>query len=564
MSYHNMDSNLLITPTFDESLSLIIRSSRLNLFIIFFPFGVLGKFIFEWSDLLVFIFNFLAIISFASLLNFSVDEICKRKGGIIGGLLAVGFGNVVELIISIFALIHGEIEIVQTSLLGSIISNLLLVLGVCIFAGGCFYKDQIFNEVAAQTSSSLMTLSCVSLIIPVAFNSLFIVVTVCIAISSECLVSSIEGTVKSLNISKMFIGIIVIPIVGNAAEHFTAVVAALKNNMNLAISISVGSSMQIALFVIPMLVIFGWIIGQPMNFSFGNFGAISLILKKKEREKLYKENEIPDCVLCKSKHFRCKSKKCEECCNLNKCVSYPCEYCKENNIDCEYSIIKSKDKFEELEKLGLSAYVAQLEYTLKNKPHVQAYCQFKIRLTKSKIKKMLENPTISFPEKMRGDTQSNIYYATKKYNKCKRHDKSSCTCHYFDDENYKCRVCNDKCPVKTKSRLDGLQSLVGPFQYGVFRMLGSNDDDDGSINENIDGNIESNVNEFKDMKNSELARIKNEMMIDDMKRLRKIRDENISYEESFIYGDQEGVEKVDWSLNCLEMNYMISQRKGDQ
>ncbi|CAG8538213.1 15113_t:CDS:2, partial [Cetraspora pellucida] len=287
MSYHNMDSDLIITPTFDESLSLIVRSSRLNLFIVFFPF---------------------AIISFASLLNFSVDEICKRKGGVVGGLLAAGFGNVVEMIISIFALIHGEIEIVQTSLLGSIISNLLFVLGMCIFVGGCCYGDQIFNEVAAQTNSSLMTLSCVSLIIPVAFNSLFsnssnnfieisteilyfsqqpmvvslsfihsisllVVVTVCIAISSECLVSSIEGTVKSLNISKIFIGVIIIPIVGNAAEHYTAVVAALRNNMNLAISIS-----QIALFVIPMLVMIGWIIGQPMNFSFGTFGAISLII----------------------------------------------------------------------------------------------------------------------------------------------------------------------------------------------------------------------------------------------------------------------------------------------
>ncbi|CAG8706485.1 10678_t:CDS:2, partial [Cetraspora pellucida] len=326
MSYYNMDSNLISTPTFDESLSLIIRSSRLNLFIIFFPF---------------------AIISFASLLNFSIDEICKRKGGVVGRLLAAGFGNVVEMIISICALIHGEIEIVQTSLLGSIISNLLFVLGMCIFVGGCCYGDQIFNEVAAQTNSSLMTLSCVSLIIPVAFNSLFsnssnnfieisteilyfsrgtsilllivylfylyfyllthshlfdenndndleqpmvvslsfihsigllVVVTVCIAISSECLVSSIEGTVKSLNISKIFIGVIIIPIVSNAVEHYTAVVAALRNNMNLAISISVGSSMQIALSVIPILVMIGWIIGQPMNFSFGTFGAISLII----------------------------------------------------------------------------------------------------------------------------------------------------------------------------------------------------------------------------------------------------------------------------------------------
>ncbi|CAG8679814.1 16246_t:CDS:2, partial [Cetraspora pellucida] len=376
--------------------------------------------------------------------------ICKRKGGIIGGLLAAGFGNVVELIISVFALIHGEIEIVQTSLLGSIISNLLLVLGICIFTEGLYYNDQTFNEVAAQT----------------------IVVTVSIAISLECLVSSIEGTVKSLNISKTFVGVIIIPVVGNAAEHFTAVVAALRNKMDLEISISVGSSMQIGLFVIPMLVIFGWIIGQPMNFSFELFGCKSNNkLKKNEREKLYKENEIPDCVLCNFKHFRCKLKKCEECCNLNKCISYPCEYCKENNIDCEYSIIKTKEKFDELKKLGLSAYAAQLEYTLENKVHVQAYCQFKIRLTRSKIKRLFKNSTISFPDMMRSDTKTNIHYVTKKYNKCKNHGKKGCTCHYFDNEDYRCGVCNDKCSAKTKSRLDGLQSLVGPFRYDIKNYI---------------------------------------------------------------------------------------------
>ncbi|CAG8819287.1 15557_t:CDS:1, partial [Cetraspora pellucida] len=91
---------------------------------------------------------------------------------IIGGLLAAAFGNIVELIISIFALIHNEIEIVQTSLLGSIISNLLLVLGMCILVGGYYYEEQKFKKITAQTISSLMTLSCISLIIPAAFNTL--------------------------------------------------------------------------------------------------------------------------------------------------------------------------------------------------------------------------------------------------------------------------------------------------------------------------------------------------------------------------------------------------------
>ncbi|CAG8778075.1 17117_t:CDS:1, partial [Cetraspora pellucida] len=136
-----------------------------------------------------------------------------------------------------------------------------------------------------------------------------------------------------------------------------------------------------------------------------------------------------------------------------------------NGIECEYSIIKTKEKFNELEKLGLSAYVAQLEYTSNKNVHVQAYCQFNKRKTKKDAKNMFKNQSMSFPEDMKGDTQANIYYAKKKYNKCESHKKNECKCHYKEDKNYICKVCTSKCPERTISRIEGLPSSVGPFEF---------------------------------------------------------------------------------------------------
>jgi len=197
--------------------------------------------------------------------------------------------------------------------------------------GGLKYQSQIFNQTAAQTSASLLALSCTSLLIPAAFMAtagdidqstniqhlsygvsivllvvyalylffqlkththlyageneeeeepvlplwlgiaLLLVVTLTVAFCAEYLVGSIEGLSKSWNISPTFIGLILLPIVGNAAEHVTAVTVAMKNKMDLAIGVAVGSSMQIALFVTPLMVIVGWIIGQPMTLFFNIF-----------------------------------------------------------------------------------------------------------------------------------------------------------------------------------------------------------------------------------------------------------------------------------------------------
>ena len=251
--------------------------------------------------------------------------------------------------VSIVALKKGQIRIVQSSMLGSILSNILLVLGCCFLAGGIKYQQQRFNDVVASTMSSLMVVSTASLIIPATLyavmkgtdanqdnnililshgtaiillllyvlylffqlkthSNLFdaegegdqdgeqeeqeegkilsapaagvalVLVTVLVAVCAEYLVDSIDSIVQVAHISKTFIGLVLLPIVGNAAEHVTAVVVAMKDKMDLAIGVAIGSSMQIALLVTPFLVILGWIMGQPMTLKFETFETVVFFL----------------------------------------------------------------------------------------------------------------------------------------------------------------------------------------------------------------------------------------------------------------------------------------------
>jgi Ca2+:H+ antiporter len=226
-------------------------------------------------------------------------------------------------------------------MLGSILSNILLVLGSCFLAGGIRHNEQTFNATMASTMASLMSVATASLIIPATLyaamsNSsaqddnimilsrgtsiillfiycaylffqlkthtnlfdaeaqdaeeqpqllsawgaaaLLVVVTVLVAICAEFLVDSIDSIVKSTGISKTFIGLILIPIVGNAAEHVTAIVVAYKDKMDLAIGVAIGSSLQIALFVTPFLVVLGWIMDRPMTLHFETFETVSFFL----------------------------------------------------------------------------------------------------------------------------------------------------------------------------------------------------------------------------------------------------------------------------------------------
>ncbi|KAF9422169.1 hypothetical protein BGZ94_008640, partial [Podila epigama] len=264
-------------------------------------------------------------------LGYATEELALRLGENLGALLNASFGNAVELIMSIIALVKGEIEVVKASVLGSVLSNLLLVLGFCFVCGGIKFQSQTFNQTAAQTSASLLALSCLSLLIPAAFHAtatvenlddiqhlsygtsivllvvyvlyllfqlkththlysgnsdeeqeepqlplwfgivLLLGVTAVVAICAEFLVDSIGGLAESWSLSRTFIGLILLPIVGNAAEHVTAVTVAMKNKMDLAIGVAIGSSMQIALFVTPLLVIIGWIASKPMSLLFNTF-----------------------------------------------------------------------------------------------------------------------------------------------------------------------------------------------------------------------------------------------------------------------------------------------------
>ncbi|KAL8990838.1 MAG: hypothetical protein Q9177_000604 [Variospora cf. flavescens] len=325
-----------------------LTSNPVNVLLVFVPLGIISGTI-GWSSTVVFVLNFLAIIPLASLLSFATEEISVKLGQTLGGLMNATFGNAVELIVSIVALKNGEIRIVQASMLGSILSNILLVLGCCFLAGGIKHKEQKFNSTVASTMSSLMAVSTASLIIPAtlyaamgssntkdkkddnililshgtaiillvlyglylffqlkthadffdeesgdndseeepaerhilspwAAGVALVIVTVAVAVCAEFLVDSIDAIVETAHVSRTFIGLILLPIVGNAAEHVTAVVVATKNKMDLAIGVAIGSSMQIALLVTPFLVVLGWIMNQPMSLHFEIFETVVFFL----------------------------------------------------------------------------------------------------------------------------------------------------------------------------------------------------------------------------------------------------------------------------------------------
>merc|ERR1712072_833988 len=254
----------------------------------------------------VFVVNFMAIVPLAALLSFATEELSAKLGQTIGGLMNATFGNAVELIVSIVALRKGEIRIVQSSMLGSILSNILLVLGCCFIASGIRRVESRFNETVASTMSSLMAVAATSLIIPATLyasltkseesadkNILFLSRgTAIIMLILYCLylyfqlkshaqlfdAEAQEGNEGGEAEEPQILGPILLPIVGNAAEHVTACVVAYKDKMDLAIGVAIGSSMQIALFVTPFLVILGWIIGKEMTLHFQGFETVVFFL----------------------------------------------------------------------------------------------------------------------------------------------------------------------------------------------------------------------------------------------------------------------------------------------
>lgn len=268
-----------------------------------------------------------AVIFLAALLGKSTEMVAHYAGERLGGFLNATFGNAAELIIATILIKEGMFEMVKASLTGSIIGNLLLVLGLSLFFGGLKYKVQKFNGILAGHNASLMLLSVIALFIPAMFAGfledgqmnvfslvvsaalissyllwlifsmvthkheladssnvdeagqevtwgkgtsilVMLVSTVFVALTSEWLVHSIEGVAHTLGWSELFVGAFVIAIVGNAAEHSAAIFMAMKNKIGTAVEIAVGSSLQIALFVAPVLVFISYLFGNPMDIVF--------------------------------------------------------------------------------------------------------------------------------------------------------------------------------------------------------------------------------------------------------------------------------------------------------
>lgn len=270
-----------------EALKEMFLENRINILLGFLPFACMSH-IFRWSDGSVFILNFLAMVPLASMLGVFTEELAAHTNDVIGGLINATFGNAVELVVAIQALLHNDFRVVQASLIGSMLSNLLLVLGMCFFFGGIKYSEQTFVSQGAVASIALLALCGLTLLMPgmfgdnqdvdelvisrigaaililmyaqllffqlVSHGHLFeggddtvalipfrwaliglVTITVIVTILSEWLVGSIDGFCEEYNLGKSFVGVIVLPVVGNAVEHISAVTVAMKNKIDLAL-----------------------------------------------------------------------------------------------------------------------------------------------------------------------------------------------------------------------------------------------------------------------------------------------------------------------------------------
>ena len=306
-----------------------------NSLLVFIPAAVASAY-FGLPPMLVFACAALAIIPLAKVIGEATEELTTYTGAAVGGFLNATFGNAPELIIACFALQAGLIDVVKASITGSILSNLLLGLGLAIFMGGTRHKHQKFNATAAKASGSTLLLAVAALIIPAIFvatsgmpdtaaieglslivsvllivayaASLFfslwthqhlytreaadyiarwskwksivilLVATLAIAWVSDILVNSIEPVVAIIGWSQVFIGIVVLSVIGNIAEFASAIRVALKDNMDLAFQIAIGSATQIAMFVAPALVLISYFFSTRMTLIFTTFELVALIL----------------------------------------------------------------------------------------------------------------------------------------------------------------------------------------------------------------------------------------------------------------------------------------------
>ena len=316
--------------------------------LVFIPISIAADFL-EWGALTVFITSALAIVPLAVWLSTATEEIAVVTGPSIGALLNAVFGNATELIIALVALKAGLVDIVKASITGTIISNLLLVMGLSMLLGGLRYKEQKFQPIVARVNGSSMTLAVIAIILPTmvistsngveqeAIRNLSLTVavvlivvygltllfslkthsylydvgvadleeatlqatggeptahkpnlwlwlgvliasTVAVAFESELFVGVVEEATEGLGLTPLFTGVILLPLIGGAAEYVTAVTVAIKNNMDLSVSVAMGSSLLVALLMAPVLVIVGMAIGQPMDLNFNPFEVVAVAI----------------------------------------------------------------------------------------------------------------------------------------------------------------------------------------------------------------------------------------------------------------------------------------------
>ena len=300
--------------------------------LVFVPLSIVGSLL-HVDDRWVFFASALGIVPLAWILGKATEELAAHTGPRVGGLLNATLGNAAELIITIFAIREGLLELVKASITGSILGNILLVLGLSVLLGGLRNGTQCFNRSEAGVHATMMVLAIIALIIPSIFGHaieiedhagvewlsmgvavvmmviyvlsliysfvssggvalsqghaeaawslrkavvILVVAAIFIGWLSEVLVSTVEPVVESLGVTEFFLGVILIPLVGNVAEHLVAVKAAWKNNMDLSLAVSFGSSMQIALFVAPLLVFISLAMGHPLTLIFNQFELLTL------------------------------------------------------------------------------------------------------------------------------------------------------------------------------------------------------------------------------------------------------------------------------------------------
>ena len=303
------------------------------------------------NETALFVVAALAIIPIAGWMGHATEQLAHRMGEGIGGLLNASFGNAAELIIALIALRAGHIEVVKASITGSIIGNLLLVLGASVLMGGLKFQRQKFNKTAVRASCTALILAAGALVIPTVFHyaaarspegwtpaaeqrlslaiavvllatyaamllfslvthkqlfvggeadigsdhdapqhghahpwstgkavAVLLVATVAVAWVSEFLVGAVEAARQSMGVTEVFVGVIIVAIVGNAAEHSTAITMAMKNKMDLSMGIAVGSSLQIALFVAPVLVFASYFFPHQLNLEFTVPEVVAVVL----------------------------------------------------------------------------------------------------------------------------------------------------------------------------------------------------------------------------------------------------------------------------------------------